>query len=80
MAKLLMGKEVSARIKDELKIKVAELKEKGINPALAVIIVGEDPASKVYVNNKKKACEYCGYARWNMHFRRKQHRKSCLSL
>ena len=39
---------------------VAELKEKGINPALAVIIVGEDPASKVYVNNKKKACEYCG--------------------
>lgn len=60
MAKLLMGKEVSARIKDELKIKVAELKEKGINPALAVIIVGEDPASKVYVNNKKKACEYCG--------------------
>lgn len=60
MAKLLMGKEVSARIKDELKIKVAELKEKGINPALAVIIVGGDPASKVYVNNKKKACEYCG--------------------
>lgn len=60
MAKLLMGKEVSARIKDELRIKVAELKEKGINPALAVIIVGEDPASKVYVNNKKKACEYCG--------------------
>ena len=60
MAKLLMGKEVSARIKDELKIKTEELKAKGINPALAVIIVGDDPASRVYVNNKKKACEYCG--------------------
>ncbi len=36
------------------------LKEKGIHPALAVVIVGDDPASRVYVNNKKKACEYCG--------------------
>ncbi len=39
---------------------MAKLKEKGINPGLAVIIVGDDPASRVYVNNKKKACEYCG--------------------
>jgi len=39
---------------------VAELKEKGINPGLAVIIVGDDPASRVYVNNKKKACEQIG--------------------
>ena len=60
MAKLLMGKEVSARIKDELKAEAAKMKEQGINPGLAVIIVGEDPASKVYVRNKKLACEYCG--------------------
>ena len=60
MAKLLMGKEVSDRIKDEMKNKVAKLKEKGINPGLAVILVGEDPASRVYVSNKKKACEYIG--------------------
>lgn len=60
MAKLLMGKEVSDRIKDEMKIEVEQLKKDGINPGLAVILVGEDPASKVYVSNKKKACEYIG--------------------
>lgn len=60
MAKILSGKTVSQRIKDELKEKVAELKEKGINPGLAVIIVGDDPASRVYVNNKKKACAEIG--------------------
>lgn len=60
MAILLKGKEVSARIKEELKQEVTELKEKGINPGLAVIIVGDDPASRVYVNNKKKACEETG--------------------
>lgn len=60
MAKLLMGKEVSDRIKDEMKIEVENLKRAGINPGLAVILVGEDPASKVYVSNKKKACEYIG--------------------
>lgn len=60
MAKLLKGKEVSDRIKDELREEVKALREKGIEPGLAVILVGEDPASKVYVNNKKKACEYVG--------------------
>ncbi|MBQ3124919.1 MAG: bifunctional methylenetetrahydrofolate dehydrogenase/methenyltetrahydrofolate cyclohydrolase FolD [Clostridia bacterium] len=60
MAKLLMGKEVSDRIKDEMKTEVENLKKAGINPGLAVILVGEDPASKVYVSNKKKACEYIG--------------------
>lgn len=60
MAILLKGKEVSARIKAELKQEVTELKTKGINPGLAVIIVGDDPASRVYVNNKKKACEETG--------------------
>lgn len=60
MAKLLMGKEVSARIKAELKTEVENLKKEGINPGLAVIIVGEDPASQIYVRNKERACEECG--------------------
>ena len=61
MAKLLMGKEVSARIKRELKAETELLKEKeGITPGLAVVIVGDDPASRIYVNNKKKACAECG--------------------
>lgn len=57
---LLSGKEVSARIKGELKTEVAALKEKGIFPGLAVVIVGDDPASRVYVNSKKKNCEELG--------------------
>lgn len=60
MAKILNGKEVSARIKSELKTEVENLKQKGIFPGLAVIIVGDDPASRVYVNSKKKACEELG--------------------
>lgn len=60
-AKILDGKAVSARIKEELKQEVAKLKaEKGIDPGLAVIIVGDDPASKIYVRNKKLACEAIG--------------------
>lgn len=60
MAKILSGKEVSARIKSELKTEVEKLKQNGIFPGLAVIIVGDDPASRVYVNSKKKACEELG--------------------
>lgn len=60
MAKILSGKEVSARIKAELKVEADKLKASGIMPGLAVIIVGDDPASRVYVNNKKKACEEIG--------------------
>lgn len=59
-AKILSGKEVSARIKQELKNEADNLKAQGIMPGLAVIIVGDDPASRVYVNNKKKACEELG--------------------
>lgn len=59
-AKILDGKMLSAKIKDELKTEVESLKAQNINPALAVIIVGDDPASKIYVKNKKLACEYCG--------------------
>ena len=53
MATILDGKKVSARIKEELKIEVEKLKADGIKPSLAVIIVGDDPASKIYVKNKK---------------------------
>lgn len=60
MAKIIDGKLISKQIKDELKEEVAAFKEKGIGIALAVIQVGNDPASCVYVNNKKKACEYIG--------------------
>ncbi len=60
MAQLIDGKQISKEIKDELKEKVAALKAQGIEGAMAVIQVGEDPASSVYVNNKKKACEYIG--------------------
>jgi methylenetetrahydrofolate dehydrogenase (NADP+) / methenyltetrahydrofolate cyclohydrolase len=59
-AKIISGNEVSQQIKDELKAEVPKLKAQGVEPCLAVILVGEDPASKVYVLNKKKACEYIG--------------------
>lgn len=60
MAQLIDGKAISAQIKEELKEKVAEKKKQGVGISLAVIQVGNDPASSVYVNNKKKACEYIG--------------------
>lgn len=60
MAKIIDGKLISQQIKDEVKEKVAKLSEQGISVSLAVIQVGNDPASSVYVRNKKKACEYCG--------------------
>ncbi|MDE6847341.1 MAG: bifunctional methylenetetrahydrofolate dehydrogenase/methenyltetrahydrofolate cyclohydrolase FolD [Lachnospiraceae bacterium] len=60
MPQIIDGKAISATIKDELKIKVEELSAKGIKVCLAVIQVGNDPASSVYVGNKKKACAYIG--------------------
>lgn len=60
MAQLIDGKRISTEIKEELKEKVSVLKEQGIFPCLAVIQVGKDPASSVYVNNKKKACAFIG--------------------
>lgn len=60
MAAIIDGKVISAEIKNELKEKAAELRAKGVNVTLAVIQVGNDPASTVYVNNKKKGCEYIG--------------------
>ena len=60
MAEIIDGKKISADLKDEIRDKVAALKDKGIEVTLAVILVGNDPASTVYVGNKKKACEYTG--------------------
>lgn len=60
MAKILSGKEVSARIKEKLKAEAAALTEKGVTPGLAVVIVGNDPASKVYVGRKEAMCAELG--------------------
>jgi methylenetetrahydrofolate dehydrogenase (NADP+)/methenyltetrahydrofolate cyclohydrolase len=60
MARIIDGKLVSSAVKEGVAVKVNELKKQGINPCLAVIIVGNNPASRTYVNNKKKACEATG--------------------
>ena len=60
MYQIIDGKKISQEIKDELKEKVADMAKEGKKVALAVIQVGNDPASSVYVRNKKKACEYIG--------------------
>ena len=62
MANLIDGKAVSAKVKEQVRLETQALIEKhGITPGLAVVIVGNDPASRVYVNNKKKACETVGF-------------------
>lgn len=60
MAQIIDGKRISQEIKDSLKVQVEELKEQGKSCTLVVIQIGNDPASSVYVANKKKACEYIG--------------------
>lgn len=60
MAQLIDGKKISADIKEKVAAEVTLLKEQGVSVGLAVVIVGNDPASRVYVNNKKKACAVCG--------------------
>ena len=60
MATIIDGKAIAAAVRADVAAEVAELKKKGIAPGLAVIIVGDDPASRVYVNNKKKACAEAG--------------------
>ena len=62
MAEIIDGKKVSAQMREQIKSETEELYQKyGVRPGLAVIIVGDDPASKVYVNNKEKACAQVGY-------------------
>lgn len=58
---IIDGKAVSKKVKEDVKAECEHLKAKGITPGLAVIIVGEDPASQVYVHNKEVACEACGF-------------------
>ena len=60
MATIIDGKELAKKIRKELKVECDNLKEKGINPKLAVIMVGDNTASKVYVRNKSRACEEIG--------------------
>ena len=60
MAQIIDGKMISTNIKNELRLKVEDLKKQGKECTLVVIQVGNDPASTVYVSNKKKACEYIG--------------------
>ena len=65
MANIIDGKAISAQIREEIAEKVKLYNEKtGLRPGLAVIIVGENPASQVYVRNKKKACEQVGFNSW----------------
>lgn len=60
MAEIIDGKELAKKVRKDLKQEVKKLKEAGINPKLAVIMVGDDPGSQVYVKNKSKACEKVG--------------------
>lgn len=60
MARIIDGKAISAEVRAEIKAEVARLSEKGISVCLAVVIVGDDPASQIYVRNKKKACDETG--------------------
>lgn len=65
MANIIDGKQVSANVKEQVRLETEALKaQHGIQPGLAVVIVGNDPASRVYVNNKKKACEAVGFKSW----------------
>lgn len=61
MYRIIDGKAVSRQVKEQVRLETEELKKKRITPGLAVIIVGEDPASQVYVRNKEKACEEVGF-------------------
>lgn len=58
--KLLNGKELSAKVKEEVKIEIEKMEENGQHVCLAVVQVGDDAASSTYVKNKEKACQYCG--------------------
>ena len=68
MSELISGKIISAQINEELRNEVGNLKERGVEPCLAVILVGEDPASAVYVRNKKKPVQNWGSSQLDMTF------------
>jgi len=60
LGKIIDGKAISAAIREEMKDEVAAMKREGITPGLAVVLVGEDPASAIYVRNKERACDNVG--------------------
>ncbi len=60
MSNIIDGKYISEKCREEIALEVSQMKAEGYEPCLAVVIVGDNPASKVYVNNKKKACEKAG--------------------
>jgi methylenetetrahydrofolate dehydrogenase (NADP+)/methenyltetrahydrofolate cyclohydrolase len=66
-AKILDGKALAARVREGLKKEVAQLTAEGFTPGLAVILVGDDPASQVYVRNKERACAELGIKSWKHH-------------
>ncbi|MBD5396252.1 MAG: bifunctional methylenetetrahydrofolate dehydrogenase/methenyltetrahydrofolate cyclohydrolase FolD [Lachnospiraceae bacterium] len=80
MTQIIDGKVISKQIKDELKEKAASLKSEGVSVTLAVIQVGNDPASTVYVNNKKKGCEYIGISSLSYELAEKTSEEELLSL
>ena len=80
MYQMIDGKKISQEIKDELREKMIELKQKGESRCLAVIQIGDDPASSVYVNNKKKACEYIGIDSESYHLPEETTEKELLEL
>lgn len=77
---LIDGKQTANSIKDELKQEVEGLKAKGITPGLAVVLVGDNSASQVYVNNKKKACAYIGMKSFSYELPAETSEKSLLEL
>lgn len=80
MAVRMDGKTVSAAVKARVAQETARLREKGIIPGLAVILVGDDPASQVYVNNKKKACAEVGFLSEEFRLPTDTDKKTLLSL
>lgn len=80
MAQIIDGKIISTQIKDELKTEVLALNAQGIFPGLAVVLVGNNGASQVYVRNKKKACEYVGIKSFSYELPEETTEKSLLEL
>lgn len=80
MTKIIDGKAISAQIKEEVKQEIAKLKEAGREVTLAVIQVGDDPASSVYVGNKKKACAYVGIRSLSYELAKETTQKELLAL
>lgn len=75
------GKQVAQELKEEIREQVTQMKARGIEPCLAVILVGDDPASRVYVTNKEKDCAECGIVSREYKLPERRRRKnSCSSL